>query len=362
MPIIQEAYFLTPSILGPVASCPPVQPQPPIGDLSFATPKAFNKTFSSAYKAKYAAPNCIPFGTSFLESGPSYEDCLYLNIWIPAPAPGCYPLYKFPVKVWVYEGSDNAGGISQPLYNGCNLASGGDSIGLSVNYRPDSLGFLALKSAGVEGNIGIQDILLTLQWIQDNIATFGGEKSAGSYNIYSIASLPQAPSLINYVIRESPGGRSSPEQFFDAVFRSCSTAEVNASLPSGSNLVGVSTSNATHRLPTLRRRKDHTAQPSIAGSNVPIILGSSTLFTLHTVSNTLNVSSSLYTIILIQNFDPTLAPIIESQFPVSLYSKSTSYPVYAAIVEMKTWYDYLCLAFRGTQLAKSKGVLVCTYL
>ncbi|KAE8444413.1 hypothetical protein EG329_000613 [Mollisiaceae sp. DMI_Dod_QoI] len=64
--------------------------------------------------------------------------------------------------------------------------------------------------------MGIQDILLELEWVQDNIAASGGHgeklqifgQSAGSYNTYSIVSLPQVPSLINAAICESSGGRS----------------------------------------------------------------------------------------------------------------------------------------------------------
>ena len=46
---------------------------------------------------------------------------------------------------------------------------------MSINYRLGPLGFLALESAGIGGNFGIQDILLGLEWIQSNIAAFGGD-------------------------------------------------------------------------------------------------------------------------------------------------------------------------------------------
>jgi carboxylesterase type B len=78
-----------------------------------------------------------------------------------------------PVKVWVYGGGDDAGGISDPLYNGSNLAT--DSIVVSISYRVGALGFLALETAGITGNFGVQDILLGLEWVQQNIAAFGGD-------------------------------------------------------------------------------------------------------------------------------------------------------------------------------------------
>ena len=46
---------------------------------------------------------------------------------------------------------------------------------VGINYRVGPLGFLALQTAGIQGNMGIQDILLGLQWVQDNIAAFGGD-------------------------------------------------------------------------------------------------------------------------------------------------------------------------------------------
>lgn len=76
--------------------------------------------------------------------------------------------------MWIYGGSETAGGISDPLYNGCNLAAAG-TIVVSVAYRLGPLGWLALANAGIQGNFGIQDILLGLQWVQSNIASFGGD-------------------------------------------------------------------------------------------------------------------------------------------------------------------------------------------
>jgi carboxylesterase type B len=92
-------------------------------------------------------------------------------VWTPANAePHC----KLPVRVWVYGGGNQDGGISDPLYDGCNVASS-DAIVVSINYRLGPLGFFALKEAAFNGNQGIQDILLGLQWVQDNIAAFGGD-------------------------------------------------------------------------------------------------------------------------------------------------------------------------------------------
>lgn len=169
---------------------------------------------------------------------------------------------SLPVKVWLYGGSNDAGGISDPLYNGCNLAAAGNTIVVAVNYRLGPLGWLTLESAGIQGNFGLQDILLALTWVQTNIAAFGGDpvssliglsalqfdtdgilqqkrvllfgQSAGSADTFFVSSLPQAPSLIKAAIMESGGGRSyagsDAANAYSAEYASlinCSTSDVS---------------------------------------------------------------------------------------------------------------------------------------
>lgn len=108
---------------------------------------------------------------------------------------------------------NEAGGISDPAYDGCYATS--NSIIVSINYRVGPLGFLALSSLGLSGNFGIEDQLLGLQWIQENIVAFGGDKtkvvlygqSGGATDAYALSSLPQAPQLFSAAVFESGGGR-----------------------------------------------------------------------------------------------------------------------------------------------------------
>lgn len=100
-----------------------------------------------------------------------WYNSLYLDVWAPANATKSSGL---PVRVWLYGGGNSAGGISDPLYDGCPVASSG-AILVSINYRLGPLGFFSLKDAGFAGNQGIQDALLGLQWVQDNIGAFGGD-------------------------------------------------------------------------------------------------------------------------------------------------------------------------------------------
>jgi carboxylesterase type B len=169
---------------------------PPTGSLRFAPPQLYNGSYpTGGLDATTSPPYCIQFGTEFIEPLPWSEDwyvysnsslldlipscSLFLNIWAPANATSSS---KLPVKFWVYGGTDNAGGISDPLYNGCNIAT--DSIVVSAAYRLGVLGFLSLDTAGIPGNMGFQDIELALRWVQDNVAAFGGDPVSQSELIY----------------------------------------------------------------------------------------------------------------------------------------------------------------------------------
>jgi len=95
---------------------------------------------------------------------------LYLNVWGPANATVNSSL---PVKVWIYGGGGYIGSSSDPLYNGCAIAT--NAIVVSMNYRLGPLGWLTLgPQLNITGNYGILDILMALQWVQENIAAFGG--------------------------------------------------------------------------------------------------------------------------------------------------------------------------------------------
>lgn len=145
--------------------------QPPLGYLRFAAPQPFNQKFNGTLDGTKNPPSCIQFGSDFLEPQPWSEDCLFLNVWAPKNAT-CGS--KLPVKVWVYGGSNTAGGISDSLYDGCNSAV--DSIVVSINYRLGPLGFLALEDAGLSGNYAVQDLIMGLRWVQENIEAFGGDR------------------------------------------------------------------------------------------------------------------------------------------------------------------------------------------
>jgi para-nitrobenzyl esterase len=147
------------------------------------------------------------------------EDCLYLNIWRPADRRG-----GLPVIVFVHGGSNVSGYTADPVYDGAALAKAADAVVVSVNYRLGIFGFLnlpQLKTAadplGASGNFALLDIVKALQFIQHDIAKFGGNpqnvtlmgQSAGAINVWALLTTPltvQArPRLIHRALPMSGG-------------------------------------------------------------------------------------------------------------------------------------------------------------
>ncbi|MFC7515903.1 carboxylesterase/lipase family protein [Herbaspirillum sp. GCM10030257] len=129
------------------------------------------------------------------------EDCLYLNIWRPATGKT-----DLPVIVFFHGGSNVSGYTADPLYNGANLAKTANSIVVTVNFRLGILGFINLPQlkSGMDadtasGNFAILDSIKSLQFIQRNIANFGGDpsnvtimgESAGAINVYAMLTSPK---------------------------------------------------------------------------------------------------------------------------------------------------------------------------
>ncbi|KAF8448635.1 Alpha/Beta hydrolase protein [Kalaharituber pfeilii] len=95
------------------------------------------------------------------------EDCLTLNIWT---KPG---RTNAPVLVWIYGGGFVAGGTDTILYDGTIFARNNDVVIVTVNYRTNVFGFP--NAPGLETyNLGLLDQRLALEWIRDNIHSFGG--------------------------------------------------------------------------------------------------------------------------------------------------------------------------------------------
>ncbi len=154
------------------------------------------------------------------------EDCLYLNVWTPEPA-SAEPL---PVMVWIHGGSNVAGstgdGVPFPGYDGVRLYTGHVLAGernvvvVTVNYRLGVFGFYGHSDLEAEdggfpyaGNQGLLDQRQAMQWVQSNIAAFGGDpenvtifgESAGSFDVCAHVVSPMSAGLFHRAISQSGG-------------------------------------------------------------------------------------------------------------------------------------------------------------
>ncbi|KAK8109659.1 hypothetical protein PG999_007796 [Apiospora kogelbergensis] len=139
------------------------------------------------------------------------EDCLYLNIYtpfIPASTGGNLK----PVMLYIHGGAFLSGSGSDAVFDGGNLASRGDVVVITINYRLGTFGFLVYgNNTGLNGNYGIGDMVTALEWVQRNIASFGGDpdhvtvfgQSAGAEGIRALLQSPPAAGLFSAAIMES---------------------------------------------------------------------------------------------------------------------------------------------------------------
>jgi para-nitrobenzyl esterase len=185
---------------------------PPVGDLRWRAPQPAAK-WEGARAADKFAPGCMQSMGGPPPSGLN-EDCLYLNVWSPAKTAND----RIPVLVWIYGGGFNGGATSIPVYSGEKLARRGVVL-VSIAYRVGVFGFYAHpelsaeSSRHVSGNYGLLDMIAGLQWIQRNIAAFGGDpkrvtifgESAGGIAVSMLSASPLAKGLFHGAISQSGG-------------------------------------------------------------------------------------------------------------------------------------------------------------
>lgn len=201
---------------------------PPVGDLRWAAPKK-PLAWSGERDAIKNGPSCPqqmkPDGTPNEGSanGPVSEDCLQLNVFAP---PKDKIGDKAPVMVWLHGGSHRTG--AGWIYDGQNFARDGVVL-VSINYRLGPLGYFAhpalTKAAGKApvGNYGLMDQIAALEWVQRNIAAFGGDpknvtvfgESAGGMSTLAILATPKAKGLFQKAVVQSGGGWFAPSTLAD---------------------------------------------------------------------------------------------------------------------------------------------------
>lgn len=201
---------------------------PPVGELRFKPPREA-PSWSGVREAGRYGPSC-PQTLASRPIGPDEliltEDCLNLNVFTPHQRD---PKARLPVLFFIHGGGNMNGSSSESIdyfvriesgeaiYEGQRVASRGDVVVVTINYRLAALGFLTLpelaseSESGSSGNYGLLDQIAALKWVQRNIERFGGDparvmifgQSAGAYDTCTLVASPLAKGLFSRAIMHS---------------------------------------------------------------------------------------------------------------------------------------------------------------
>lgn len=151
------------------------------------------------------------FGPACPQPGKTYqpqsEDCLFLNVWTPARE-----RRGLPVMVYFHGGAYSTGSVTDPLNDGAALAARGNVVVVTVNHRLNALGYCYMPDAFPDsGNAGQLDLIAALEWVQKNVAAFGGDpgnvtlfgQSGGGAKIATLMAMPGARGLFHKAITMS---------------------------------------------------------------------------------------------------------------------------------------------------------------
>jgi para-nitrobenzyl esterase len=210
--------------------------KPPVGGLRWRAPQNPD-SWSGTRKAEAFCSICPQYGNQITETGRDTfvsiwgkgvpvgsEDCLYLNIWRPQTDE------KLPVFVFIHGGANYIGATNVSIYRGARLASRQKLVVVTISYRLGPFGWFtlpALKTGNPlddSGNYGTLDIIKALEWIKNNISSFGGDpgnvtisgQSAGGWNVTSMLVSPLAKGLFHRAIIMSGWPFSLPTSLGEA--------------------------------------------------------------------------------------------------------------------------------------------------
>lgn len=194
---------------------------PPVGDWRWRAPRAAAR-WEGVREALHTGEACPQYASVFAGSPREAtgvigsEDCLTLDVWAPVAVPGAGA--RLPVMVWIHGGGQSIGRAG--FYQGGNLARTHELVVVAVQYRLGPLGWLrhaALRQDAdpldASGNYGTLDLIRALEWVRENIASFGGDpdnvtifgESAGGTNVLSLLLARQASGLFHRAILQSAG-------------------------------------------------------------------------------------------------------------------------------------------------------------
>lgn len=144
---------------------------PPIGKLRFKPPQRLPAWVGELPATKFGSP-CMQYTqipTTPDETVEGAEDCLYLNIYVPAERRN---LQLLPVIFWIHGGAFQYG---SGMDMGAKFLMDRDVVYVTINYRLGPLGFLSTEDEVVPGNMGLKDQSLALRWVSENVEWFGGD-------------------------------------------------------------------------------------------------------------------------------------------------------------------------------------------
>lgn len=339
---------------------------PPVGPLRWQPPAPV-EPWTGFRDATRPGPRCIQDTSNDVDRRRTSEDCLSLNVWTPPPSPR-----PRPVMVWIHGGGFFNG--SGDIYDARRLASRGDIVVVTINYRLGALGFLAhpaLGRDGAIGNYGLADQQAALRWVRDNIAGFGGDpqrvtiagESAGGMSVCDHLVAPGSVGLFDAAIIQSapcqaqydlPAAQQASTQYAAEI--GCADAAVAArclrSLPAdkfGQALM-------YGRIGTERLSGPVTGTPALPvnpvvgiadghAAKVPVLIGTNSdefnLFTALQYVRGRPIDAARYPELLAEAFGPA-APAVAERYPPDRFGGSVALAYSAAMTDG----DFACVADR----------------
>jgi para-nitrobenzyl esterase len=184
---------------------------PPVGERRFAAPEAPER-WPGVRSATSHAPACLQAGLATVTGVETSEDCLYLDVYRPdhKTSPTGGGREDMGVLVWLHGGAFAAG--SGALFDARELAERTNTVVVTMNYRLGALGYLATESQGPDaGNAGLRDQIAALEWVRENIRSFGGDpakvavagQSAGAMSICGLLVSPRAEGYFSRAVLQS---------------------------------------------------------------------------------------------------------------------------------------------------------------